>query len=384
MAGQPEATPQLARRVAAVLEAADLTALRDLLDPAVHWGPPGDPAPPCQNREQVLSWWRRARDSGARAHVAEALAFGDRILVGLKVTATAAAADGEHDRWQVLTVRGGRVADITGFDDRAEAAAWAGIPLGSRADSESPSSAAQRSRTGPGPGAGVRSRVRPGPGLGPRSDIGPRTQPGAGPRTQPGAGARTQPGAGARTDHGRWPPPRLPLADELVELRLPEPSDAAELHAYAARPGRMEGTWVPLAEGTSLAECEWLVGDWLAGWRTGHSFHGPTLVITRVGQRQPVGQVGLAHRRGQTVELIYGVAPEYRRRGYATRATMLVARWLLDDGLADEVELRIDSDNVASQRVAAAARFTPAGTIVSHVPRTGESYEDLRFVLRRS
>ena len=186
MAGQPEATPQLARRVAAVLEAADLTAFRDLLDPAVHWGPPGDPAPPCQNREQVLSWWRRARDSGARAHVAEALAFGDRILVGLKVTSTAAAADGEHDRWQVLTVRGGRVADITGFDDRAEAAAWAGIPLGSRADGESPSSAAQRSRTGPGPSVGVRSRVRPGPGLGPRSDIGPRTRPGAGPAARSG------------------------------------------------------------------------------------------------------------------------------------------------------------------------------------------------------
>ena len=78
------------------------------------------------------------------------------------------------------------------------------------------------------------------------------------------------------------------------------------------------------------------------------------------------------------------MAPEYRRRGYATRAVMLVTRWLLDDGLADEVELRIDPDNVASQRVAAAAGFAPAGTIVSHVPRTGESYEDLRFVLRRS
>lgn len=374
MAGQPEATQQLAGRVAAVLEAADLAAFRDLLDPAVHWGPPGDPAPPCQNRDQVLSWWRRARDSGVRAHVAEALAFGDRILVGLKVTG--AADGGEHDRWQVLTVRDGRVADIVGFDDRAEAAAWAGIPPDLGAGSEAPSSAAQRSRTGPGPGAGVRSRVRPGPGLGPRSDIGPRTRPGAGPRTQPGAGAGT--------DHGRWSPPRLPLADELVELRLPEPSDAAELHAYATRPGGTEGTWVPLAEGTSLAECEWLVGDWLAGWRTGHSFHGPTLVITRAGQQQPVGQVGLAHRRGQTVELIYGVAPEYRRRGYATRATMLVARWLLDDGLADEVELRIDSDNVASQRVAAAAGFAPAGIIVLHVPRTGESYEDLRFVLRRS
>ena len=133
----------------------------------------------------------------------------------------------------------------------------------------------------------------------------------------------------------RVPMSLLPVLS-LVELRLPEPSDAAELHAYAARPGGMEGTWAPLAEGTSLAECEWLVGDWLAGWRIGHSFHGPTLIITRAGLPQPVGQIGLAHRRGQSVELIYGVAPEHRSRGYATRAAMLVARWLLDGGQADE------------------------------------------------
>jgi len=32
------------------------------------------------------------------------------------------------ERWQVLTLRGGRVADIRGFDDRAVAAARAGVP----------------------------------------------------------------------------------------------------------------------------------------------------------------------------------------------------------------------------------------------------------------
>jgi RimJ/RimL family protein N-acetyltransferase len=46
------------------------------------------------------------------------------------------------------------------------------------------------------------------------------------------------------------------------------------------------------------------------------------------------------------------------------------------------VELRIDPGNIASQRVAAAAGFTPAGTVQSHVPATGETYDDLRFIMR--
>ncbi len=60
----------------------------------------------------------------------------------------------------------------------------------------------------------------------------------------------------------------------------------------------------------------------------------------------------------------------------------LTARWLLDEGHASLVELRIGQANSASQRVAAAAGFTAAGTVHSHVPATGETHTDLRFVMR--
>jgi ketosteroid isomerase-like protein len=55
---------------------------------------------------------------------------GDKILVGLAVTGTrdgtrTGRGTGETSRWQVLTVRDGRIAAIEGFDDRDEAAAWA-------------------------------------------------------------------------------------------------------------------------------------------------------------------------------------------------------------------------------------------------------------------
>lgn len=124
--GQAE---HLAGLIGQALGAADLDAYADLLHPDVHWGAPGDPAPPCQNRGQVLAWYRNGREAGTRAQVTETVAAGNRILVGLRVSGLQAETGliGEADRWQVLTLRDGMVADIRGFDNRDEAAAAAGL-----------------------------------------------------------------------------------------------------------------------------------------------------------------------------------------------------------------------------------------------------------------
>lgn len=171
MAEQLDATERIAQQVRVALEATDLAAFADLLDPDVHWGPPGDPSPPCQNRDQVLSWYRRGRQAGVRARVSETVVRGDRILVGLRVAGNSAAArpggdaeqpdaaggggdagrggeaergsgagrgagaergsdagrGAETERWQVLTVRGGRVVGIVGYEERSQAAADAGL-----------------------------------------------------------------------------------------------------------------------------------------------------------------------------------------------------------------------------------------------------------------
>ena len=109
----------------------------------------------------------------------------------------------------------------------------------------------------------------------------------------------------------------------------------------------------------------------------------PGPIIIPAGEPGLAGYVGLGDRGDRVVELVYGIAPDRRGRGYATRAARLTAHWLLHEQHASMVELRIGAGNTASQRVAAAAGFTPTGTIRSHVPATGETYDDLRFVLRR-
>jgi SnoaL-like domain len=121
----------LAGRVRSVLESGDLDAIRDLLDHSARWGAPEGPGhADCRNRDQVIAWWASARAAGVRAVVTEVTAGPGTLLVGLDVsgTPTAREAGGTAQRWQVLTVKGDRILDIRGFDDRTEAAARAGVP----------------------------------------------------------------------------------------------------------------------------------------------------------------------------------------------------------------------------------------------------------------
>jgi ketosteroid isomerase-like protein len=129
MAADGRQAERLARLIGTALEAADLDAYAELLHPDVRWGAPGDPSPPCQSRAQVLAWYRNGREAGTRAHVTETVVVGSRILVGLRVSDGDAdlGVGGEVDRWQVLTVRDGMVADIRGFDNRDDASAAAGL-----------------------------------------------------------------------------------------------------------------------------------------------------------------------------------------------------------------------------------------------------------------
>ncbi len=118
----------IAAKVRTALEAADLDAFADLLDPHVTWGAPGDPSPPCQSRQQVLEWYRQGRAEGRRAHVLDVIAHDDKVLVAMTIRpGHDRPGEREAQRWQVLTVAGGRVTDIRGYDEEPDARAAAGL-----------------------------------------------------------------------------------------------------------------------------------------------------------------------------------------------------------------------------------------------------------------
>ncbi len=77
---------ELAERVRAALSSGDLDAYRELLAPDAHWGPADSPTSGCRNRNQILDWYRAAREEGIRATVQEVVAGRDFLLVGLSVS----------------------------------------------------------------------------------------------------------------------------------------------------------------------------------------------------------------------------------------------------------------------------------------------------------
>ena len=126
----PSDTDRIAERVRQSFRADDLEALGDLLHPDVRWGDHHYPDAGCQNRAEVLTWFRAHRGEGVRAHMTEVVAHEDHVLIVVTVTGTDAQPGeaGGTPRWQVLTVTGGRIVDIRGYEDRATAASAIGLP----------------------------------------------------------------------------------------------------------------------------------------------------------------------------------------------------------------------------------------------------------------
>ena len=113
-ADPPLTAASIADRVRRALDAADLDEFAALLSPDVHWGAPGDPAPPCGTRSQVLRWYAKGRVEGRRASVNGAEVHGDALVVRLQLL------DG-GERWQVMRVGPDGVEDIRGYETRESA-----------------------------------------------------------------------------------------------------------------------------------------------------------------------------------------------------------------------------------------------------------------------
>lgn len=173
--------------------------------------------------------------------------------------------------------------------------------------------------------------------------------------------------------------PSQPLTDGVVTLRLPSATagDTDALLSYIEQE-QLDGGWLPEIP---LVSAEQAIGDWVDAWAARPSRNGPTFVVTVPAEPRFIGIVGMVDRGEGIVEMIYGIAPGWRGHGLASRAVRLAANWVASQPGVRTVEVRIDQDMIDSQHVAANAGFVAAGTVTQFVPCTGETYEDLRYVL---
>jgi hypothetical protein len=122
-----ESMEAIAKKIRTAMDTSDLAAFQELLDPHVTWGAPHASNPSCKSRDQVIAWYQRGKQSGVEGRVCDVEILGECVLIGLVVRGSEAAQDrgGAAMRWQVDTVRNGRVIEIVGFDDHFEAIEYA-------------------------------------------------------------------------------------------------------------------------------------------------------------------------------------------------------------------------------------------------------------------
>lgn len=175
-----------------------------------------------------------------------------------------------------------------------------------------------------------------------------------------------------------------PLTDGVVLLRSPRDTDVDAVVKHSQHPDLQTEYWLPVPIPCSPQEAKARIREFKAGF---NGQFGLTLIIsTPVNDRAFLGIITLGPRSApnstEIGEICYGVAPDYRNQGLATRALLLMTAYACskrDNRILKRIELYIAIPNLASQRVADKAGFVREGIVRTRVPATGKEYDDVVY-----
>ena len=158
-------------------------------------------------------------------------------------------------------------------------------------------------------------------------------------------------------------PPDPPLSDGVVALRPWTRADVPEL--VAAIDGEIARWLESVPQPYGEVEARAYVAYCERGWR-GRGAETPFAVVdAETGALLGSCGVHWLDPEQALAEVGYWVRAEARGRGVATRATRLVAGWVLGTLRYERLQLRADADNEASCRVAERAGFAREGVVRS-------------------
>jgi RimJ/RimL family protein N-acetyltransferase/nitrite reductase/ring-hydroxylating ferredoxin subunit len=149
-------------------------------------------------------------------------------------------------------------------------------------------------------------------------------------------------------------PPNPPLSDGVIALRPFKAEDAPAITAACQDPEIQH--WVPIIPVPyTETDARGFILLTLQAWHDGTGYE---FAIADPATDQYLGSCGLHRDHGGSRHAVgYLVAPEARRRGYATRALRLLTRWAFDQLDIRRLALWTLPGNVASQSVAQKAGF---------------------------
>jgi RimJ/RimL family protein N-acetyltransferase len=154
-------------------------------------------------------------------------------------------------------------------------------------------------------------------------------------------------------------PPDPPLHDDLIHLEPLTLAHLADMLGLADDPDVVRFTRVPAGADETFVR-GWIRrygGGWQDGSRAGFAIRGRDDGFLGFAG---LVDLDLEHREG---ELGYMVAPSARGRGIAPRAVELLTHWGFDELGLIRLELRIDVENPASERVAERTGYLRDGVL---------------------
>ena len=157
--------------------------------------------------------------------------------------------------------------------------------------------------------------------------------------------------------------PDPPLSDGIVTLRPWADEDVAAV-ADACRDLEI-ARWIDEVPAPyTRRDARAYIATARRGWKDGSLW---AFAITDAETGDVLGScgVGWQDRPNAVAEIGYWVRSGARRRGVATRAVQLAARWVFDECGVQRLQLRADALNEPSQRVAEHAGFTREGVLRS-------------------
>jgi RimJ/RimL family protein N-acetyltransferase len=181
--------------------------------------------------------------------------------------------------------------------------------------------------------------------------------------------------------------PDVTLSDGVVTLRPWSGEDAWFMAEAQADPAvrRYNGSHDRLgnpAPPPSIKEAEAAIDHFAVNWRAFAATGTPSGVVFAIldtASGELVGCCGVDDWSEEDVaQFGYWIGPEARGRGYATRAVILLTRWLFDEGAA-RVFLTVVAGNERSVAVARRAGFGYEGTMRAHSVWLGKRYDVMWF-----
>ncbi|MCG5468673.1 GNAT family N-acetyltransferase [Micromonospora sp. LAH09] len=176
--------------------------------------------------------------------------------------------------------------------------------------------------------------------------------------------------------------PDLPdgvLTDQVVALRPLAPGDAELMYRLHSRPEVVANQAPPVPPTREAIERRCRLAE--SGWLTGEIAR---LLITDVASGEPAGSCGLSYTdvAGGEASVGYALLPDWRGRGYATRAVRLLAGWAFGPAGMARLTAGTVPDNTASHRVLERVGFEREALQRGRLPGlAGTRLDDLTFAL---